>query len=139
MATQWSERHARGERGVYCLFLKTDQAIEDIYAELTREGVNVSQPERTRFKWMFGLLEKKLPWQFILLPKISGTPIELGIIQYDEGAEKKFKPFMVPNAEDKGILGLAEARIVSQMKDKASTWLENISRFTGQALPLKLV
>ena len=136
---QWSARHARGDRGVYCLFLKTDQAIEALYAALTSEGTNASQPERTRFKWMFGWLEKKLPWQFILLPKIPGTSIELGIIQYDEGAEKKFKPFMVPNAEDKGVLGLVEARIVSRAKDEAAAWLETISRITGQELPLKLV
>ena len=136
---QWSERHARGERGVYCLFLKTNQAVNDIYAALIREGINVSRPERTRFKWMFGLLEKKLPWQFILLPKIPGTPVELGIIQYDAGAEKKFKPFMVPNTEDKGLLGLVEARVVSRAKDEAAAWLETLSRITGQELPLKLV
>ena len=135
---QWSARHARGDRGVYCLFLKTDQDFDDLHAAFTRGGVHASQPERTRFKWMFGLLEKKLPWRFMLLPPVPGTPVELGVIQYDRGAEAKFRPFMVPNAEDKGLLGLEKATVVSGNRDEACAWLENLSRILGQALPLNV-
>ena len=134
---QWSARHARGDRGVYCLFLRTNQNIDDLHAAFTREGVPTSLPERTRFRWMFGLLEKKLPWRFMLLPPVPGTPVELGVIQYDSGAEGKFRPFMTPNAEDKGLLGLERATVVSGSRDEAHAWLENVSRVLGP-LPLNV-
>ena len=135
---QWSARHARGDRGVYCLFFETDQDIDDLHAALERKDISASQPERTRFKWIFGLLEKKLPWRFMLLSPIPGTPVELGVIQYDSGAEAKFRPFMVPNAEDKGLLGLEGATVVSRSRSEACAWLENVSRILGQTLPLSV-
>lgn len=135
---QWSARHAKGDRGVYCLFLKTNQAIHDLYDKLSNEGIKPSKPERTRFKWMFGLLAKKLPWQFMLLPKIPGTPIELGIIQYDAGAEEKSKPYMVPNAEDRGLLGLDRAIVSSEDREVASQWLGEVSRILGQELTVAI-
>ena len=135
---QWSERHAQGDRGIYCIFLKTNEPIEQLHAKFLSEGIKATEPERTRFKWMFGLLEKKLPWQFMLLPNIPGTPIELGIIRYDEGAEKKHKPFMVPNTEDIGIVGLSRAVVYSEHCDEAKTYLERIGRIVSEDIPIEL-
>ena len=136
---RWSRRHAEGERGVYCLFLKIDETVEALYERLTAAGLSPSEPERTRFKWLFGLLEKKLPWQFILLPQIPGTPVELGFIHYDTGAEAKAKPYMVPNTEDVGMTGLTGAAVLSREPSEASAWLETLAEAVGRTLPVHVL
>ena len=135
---QWSARHANGDRGVYCIFFKTDENIYKLYNKFLGSGVQAAEPERTRFKWLFGLLEKKLPWQFMLLPKIPGTPVEIGIIQYDGGAEKKSRPYMVPNTEDVGLTGLSKARVYTEQHSEAQTYLETIRRLSSQDVALEL-
>ncbi|MFG6096420.1 hypothetical protein SPB21_14265 [Leptothoe sp. ISB3NOV94-8A] len=135
---QWAARHAQGERGVYCVFFKVNEDIHQLYKNLKGANILVNEPERTCFKWMFGLLEKKLPWRFMLLPKIPGTRIELGIIQYDKGAEKKYAPFMVPNTKDKGIVGLRSACIYTDQVDEADAYLEEVGRLVNQTVPIQL-
>lgn len=135
---QWSARHARGDRGVYCIFFKTNEDIHGLYKKLLGSGVQATEPERTRFKWLFGLLEKKLPWQFMLLPEIPGTPVELGIIRYDEGAEKKSRPYMVPNTEDIGLTGLSKACVYTERQSEAQAYLETIHRTISQEVSLEL-
>ena len=98
----------------------------------------MTEPERTRFKWLFGLLEKKLPWQFMLLPGIPGTPVELGIIRYDAGAEKKNKPFMVPNTETEGIVGLDTAYVSSEESKKARGYLERLQHLLARDMPVHI-
>ncbi|GGX62657.1 hypothetical protein [Saccharospirillum salsuginis] len=136
---QWADRHREGERGTFCLFLKVDRNIDDVYRQLVDSGVEATAPERTRFKWLFGLLEKKLPWRFITLPKIPGTDIELGIIEYDEGAERKFEPFMVPNGTEVGLTGLSNPVIQSFHSDLAEQWLAQIQTAIGEPLPIAVV
>lgn len=135
---QWAQRHARGDRGVYCIFFKVQEDVHKLYQKFVQQNIDVTEPERTRFKWLFGLLEKKLPWQFMLLPNVLGTAVELGIIRYDDGAEEKHKPFMVPNTADKGITGLSRATLHTTKYHEAQQYLEHIQHIMGQTLPLHL-
>lgn len=135
---QWASRHTQGDRGVYCVFFKVSEDIYQLYKNLKGASIDIMEPERTSFKWMFGLLEKKLPWRFMLLPRIPGTPIELGLIQYDKGAEKKYEPFMIPNTKDKGILGLSNACIYTSQIEEANAYLERVSGLVNQTIPIQL-
>jgi len=136
---QWSARHARGDRGVYCVFVKTGRDLDELTAELVSAGIEVSEPERTRFSWFFGLLEKRMPWRFVLVSGIPGTSIEIGIIRYDEGAEDRFKPYMVPNAEDSGFEGLIRAFVETSERDAASDALTALGAALGDELPITMV
>lgn len=55
----------------------------------------------------------------VRLPKIPGTDIEIGFIEYDEGAFKKFSPYMVPNSTDVGITGVETCLILSSDTEAA--------------------
>lgn len=132
----WAVRHADGDRGSYCLFLKTTIPIDEVYQRLKGAGFSISEPERTSFKWFFKLFQKKLPWRFALTSKIPGTEIELGFIEYDKGAEAKFAPFMVPNSNENGINSIARAKILSKELDLARAWLIKLQETLGQPIGL---
>ncbi len=132
----WADRHADGDRGSYCLFLKTTIPIEYVYQRLKAAGFSISEPERTSFKWFFKLLQKKLPWRFVLTSKIPGTEIELGFIEYDKGAEAKFAPFMVPNSSENGINSITRAKILSTELDLAKAWLVEVQEALGKPIGL---
>ena len=132
----WAERHANGDRGSFCLFLKTTIPVDDVYRRLKDAGVAISEPERTSFKWFFKLFQKKLPWRFSLTSKIPGTEIELGFIEYDKGAEAKFAPFMVPNSSENGINSIAHARILSTEVDLTKSWLVKVQEALDEPIGL---
>lgn len=135
---QWSKRHEEGERGVYCIFFHSPVSLDHLYSKVTEAQIAASKPERTRFKWLFGLLEKRLPWRFTVLPKIPGTDIEIGFIEYDEGAFKKFSPYMVPNCTDVGITGIKRCSILSSDTELAECWLRKLESIVGAQLPITL-
>ena len=134
----WADRHVNGDRGSFCLFLKTTIPVDDVYHRLKGAGFTISKPERTSFKWFFNLLQKKLPWRFSLTSKIPGTKIELGFIEYDKGAEEKFAPFMVPNSSKNGINSIARAKILSTEIDLARSWLIKIQEVLGEPIGLAM-
>lgn len=135
---QWSKRHEEGERGVYCIFFHSPLSLDHLYNKVTEAEIAASKPERTRFKWLFGLLEKRLPWRFTILPKIPGTDIEVGFIEYDEGAFKKFSPYMVPNSTDVGITGIETCLILSSDTEAAERWLHKLESIVGAQFPITL-
>ena len=133
---QWAERHASGDRGAYCIFFKVDRRITEMHQELTANGIRANEPERTSFRWLFGLLEKKMPWQFMLLPKIPGTGIELGFIAYDAGVENKMTPYMVPNGTDVGLSGMSGPTAYSNDPQRAQLWIEQVQSAIGDSIEL---
>ncbi len=99
---EWVQRHLAGEHGAYCVFFRVDRDLEAIAQSLAQANIAHGVIEQTRFKWLFGLLEKRLPWRYLILPPLPGSRIEIGLIQYEPGAAEKNKPYMVPNGEDVG-------------------------------------
>lgn len=136
--SEWAARHAAGERGAYCLFFRTDEDIAALYERFTAAGLGAKAPERTSFKWLFGLLSKKLPWRFTLLPKMPGTGLELGFIQYDASAQAKTKRFMVPNTEEAGLLGYQEAEVFSSDITAAQAYVIEVAEALNQVLPIRV-
>lgn len=135
---KWAKRHSVGERGAYCIFFKLTTPISVLNQTLQNSGIIVTQPERTEFKWFAGLLTKKLPWQFCLTSKIPGTNIEVGFIEYDDGAEQKFAPYMVPNSTDIGLTGLTKPTVYSNEPNEARHWLEKLQAIIGCTVNLSI-
>lgn len=135
---QWAKRFADGDRGTFCIFFKIDFPISELHAQLKDDGFSVTQPERTEFKWFFGLFKKSLPWRFFLTSRVPGTDIELGFIEYDTGAERKFAPYMVPNTREVGLKGLSSPTINSSAPGQSEIWLDRLQNVIGDTLNLSV-
>lgn len=134
----WVKRHKNGDRGAYCIFVKSKDSIDELHNKLAGAGIAVTQPERTTFKWFFNLLEKRLPWRFFITPKIPGTNVELGFIQYDEGAEEKFAPYMVPNSSENGVTGIANTILYTRELQAAEQWLNKVQDALGDKISISI-
>lgn len=119
----WVEKHRKGSRGIYCLFLATER-LDKLYSDLLDNGLRVFGPKRTVFKFLF--FKESLPWRYILLPEIPGTDMQIGFIQYDSGAEDKFRPHMVPNAKENGIKGISQARVDLPLWNESLDFLSKV-------------
>lgn len=119
----WVEKHRKGKRGIYCLFLATER-LDELHNNLLDNGLSVFGPERTVFKLLF--FKKTLPWRYILLPEIPGTDMQIGFIQYDSGAEEKLKPYMLPNAKENGIKGISQAQVELPLWDEGLNFLKKV-------------
>lgn len=106
----WVDKYNTGKRGLFCIFLKTDD-IQGMANELSARGVSVQGPERISFKALFGLVRKNLPWQVLYLPAIPGTDLEIGFIQYDPDPKDRIKQYLVPNSDENGITGVHSATV----------------------------
>jgi len=135
----WAKRHAKGERGTFCILFKIQSPISDLQKKLRDAGYRVTEPERTTFKGFLGLFEKQLPWRFCLTSKIPGTNIELGFIEYDAGAEEQIKPYLVPNGADVGLTGLSRSTIYSDQPMKTNQWIRDLQLILGEKLNLSVV
>ncbi len=122
---RWVERHHRGKRGLYCLFLATDD-IDATAARLRAEGLAVEGPERITFRALFGLLKKSMPWRVLYLPPLPGTEVEIGFIDYDPDPTDRMKGFMVPNADENGIPGVTAARMCLPLSTETRACLHRI-------------
>ena len=122
---RWVERHHRGRRGLYCLFLKTDR-LDDMLTRLRGAGIAVSDPERVTYRAFFGLFRKTMPWRMLYLPPIPGTDLELAFIAYDPDPKDVMKAHMVPNADANGITGVHDARLRLPLTDAARDFLQRI-------------
>ena len=119
---RWVERHQRGQRGLYCLFLKTDR-LDGVRVHLQEPGISVSNPERVTYRAFIGLFKKTMPWRMLYLPPIPGTDLELAFIQYDPDPKDVMKAHMVPNADDNGVTGIHNARLHLPLTDDARDFL----------------
>lgn len=121
----WVEQYNQGKRGIYCIFLVTDK-LDDVSQSIKTAGIEVQGPERISFKALFGLIKKTLPWRLVYLPKIPGTSLEIGFIQYDPDPKDRIKQFLVPNSDEKGIVGIPSATIFIPLNDEAIKFLTKI-------------
>ena len=130
---RWVERHHRGKRGLYCLFLKTER-LDDLLIGLRAAGIETSDPERVTYRAFFGLFKKTMPWRTLYLPPIPGTDLELAFIAYDPDPRDVMKAHMVPNADENGITGVHDARLRLPLTDEARDFLRRVfPRATGTA------
>jgi len=121
----WVIRYNRGTRGLYCVFLMTDE-IEQLAVDLKNRGLDVSEPERISFSACFGLIRKTLPWRLIYLPPVPGTEFELGFIQYDPDPKDRIKKYLVPNSDEVGIDGIHSAAISLPLNHQAVDFLRKV-------------
>ena len=122
---RWVERHHQGQRGLYCLFLKTDR-MDDLFGSLRAADIAVSNPERVTYRGFFGLFTKTMPWRMLYLPPIPGTGLELAFITYDPDPKDVMKAHMVPNADENGITGIHDARLCLPLKNEARDFLMRV-------------
>jgi Glyoxalase-like domain len=122
---RWVSSYNAGKRGVFCLFLQTND-IRSVANRLRADGLSIDGPKRQNFKGFFGLFKKTLPWELIYLPPIPGTDLEIGFIQYDPDPKDRIKQFLVPNAEENGIDGITSAEVVLPLSSEAREFLQQI-------------
>lgn len=136
---RWSQRYFNGERGSFCGFLRVDENgdLDALYQRLQARGIKVTEPERTSFKWFFGLFKKTMPWRYILTECIPGSLLELGFIQYDRGALDKFIAYMIPNASEHGIQGMDKLRLYSHQYREAMDYLKRLESILETGLPIE--
>lgn len=138
---KWVQRHHTGKRGVYCIFLVTDD-LSAIANSLSVHGVPIQGPERISFRAFFGLFKKTLPWQLIYLPEIPGTHLEIGFIQYDPDPKDRIKQFLVPNSDERGIMGISAATVHLPLDERSREFLKRVfpgiqENGHGLSVPLK--
>lgn len=121
----WVARHQRGVRGLYCIFLKTDR-LDELAARLREASLAPAGPERISYRAFFGLFRKSMPWRVLYLPPVPGTDLEISFIEYDPGSQDAFKPHMVPNADENGVVGVSSATVRMPFSSEARPFLAKL-------------
>ncbi len=106
---EWVERFNRGERGISCIFLRTED-LDSLFNRLLKADVPCSI-EKTRFKVFFGLMTMEMPWRYIKMTPIPGTHLDIRFIQYDASSWDHYRKYMKPNAREFGVDGIWEAQV----------------------------
>lgn len=121
---EWVKQYHQGSRGIIALFLLTDE-LNNIRNGLAERGIAVSEPERIRFRWFFGLLKKTLPWKMVYTDPIPGTNLQISFIEMDSPrAMKQMRKYMVPNSREKGIDGIHKATVKFPFTQEAIHYLQ---------------
>lgn len=121
----WVTQYNLGKRGLYCIFIKTEN-LDDVTHGLRERGLDFKGPERISFKAFFGLIKKVLPWRMIYTPPIPGTDLEIGFIQYDPDPKDRIKQYLVPNSDEKGISGISSGIVSIALKDEVVEFLTKL-------------
>ena len=121
-AQSWVERYNKGNRGIYCLYLRAKN-LERLQSDLAVRGI-MSSMEKTTYKTFFGLFTVTKPWQYLRLPPIPGSDFEIGFFDCDEVAAKKVRPQMKPNSMHNGIMGISDVDIMLPDYSGAVTFLK---------------
>lgn len=122
---RWVVNYNAGKRGAFCLFLQTSD-IRSVANRLCANGFSIDGPKRLSFKGFFGLIKKTLPWELIYLPPIPGTDLEIGFIQYDPDPKDRIKQYLVPNADENGIIGIPSAEVSLSLSEEARQFLQKL-------------
>lgn len=120
----WVERYNRGTRGTYCLFLHANN-LERLQSELAVRGIQ-SSVEKTSFKTLFGLYTVTMPWQYLRLPPIPGTELEIGFFECEESFRKKYREHVSPDTVQNGIAEISDVDILLPALDEAIPLLKEI-------------
>jgi hypothetical protein len=121
----WVDLYFENKRGAVCIFFK----VPDIHAvadHLKEAGFPNSTPQRISFKYFFGLFAKTLPWQLIYTPTLPGTNIQLGFISYDPDPKDRMKTYMVPNADEYGIIDIHSVHLETEAFKECALFLSKI-------------
>lgn len=118
---EWTDQYLQGHRGLIGFALEVDN-IDETWQKIHNLHIPISPPEPLRFRWMFNLLTRTMPWRNAYLPPFSGVPFQFFLQQMDNQKAKSFmEQYMVPNSRDEHINGIAEVVIYGQLtpEDKA--------------------
>lgn len=119
---QWLERYQRGVRGIYCIFLAS-QDLAGLAEKLRAQGFD-AKAERSSFVDVNGT-EYPFPWRHLYMPPIPGTDVELSFIQYDS-PRLALREIFEPNSDKNGFTGIQSAELSLPMSNEAKTFLKKI-------------
>jgi hypothetical protein len=118
----WIDRYKRGVRGIYCLFIATND-IELLEKELRMRGLEV-KAERSSFFDATGS-EHPFPWRQIYMPPIPGSDVEVSFIQYDS-ARADLREIFEPNSDKNGFTGIFSAELSIPGLEESRSFLKAI-------------
>ncbi|HHX67841.1 MAG: hypothetical protein WAO56_07425 [Miniphocaeibacter sp.] len=128
--SEWTDRFNQGHRGMICLMLDIE-SIELLYENLTKKGIEISQPNWLEFKWFFNLFTRKMPWKNAYLPFFEKVPFQIGFQQLkDEKTRDFMNQYAIPNSRDNGISGINEIIISGEFSDTDFKLLQSIFDLT---------
>ena len=99
----WVDLYNEGHRGLICIMLDVDN-INEVYENFKSKNISITNPEYLKFKWLFNLLTRTMPWQNSYIKFFEGIPLQIGFQQMkDDEARNFMKQYMVPNSYENGI------------------------------------
>ena len=102
----WVDLYNEGHRGLICIMLDVDN-INEVYENFKSKNISITNPEYLKFKWLFNLLTRTMPWQNSYIKFFEGIPLQIGFQQMkDDEARNFMKQYMVPNSYENGISGI---------------------------------
>lgn len=102
----WVDLYNEGHRGLICIMLDVDN-INEVYENFKSKNISITNPEYLKFKWLFNLLTRTMPWQNSYIKFFEGIPLQIGFQQMkDDKARNFMKQYMVPNSNENGISGI---------------------------------
>ena len=102
----WVDLYNEGHRGLICIMLDVDN-INEVYENFKSKNISITNPEYLKFKWLFNLLTRTMPWQNSYIKFFEGIPLQIGFQQMkDDEARNFMKQYMVPNSYENGINGI---------------------------------
>ncbi|MGN1400997.1 MAG: VOC family protein [Bacillus sp. (in: firmicutes)] len=114
----WTTKYLNGHRGLIGFALEVED-IDLTYQKLLSHNVHASSPEPLRFRWLFNLLTKTMPWRNSYLPELKGVPFQFFLQQLnDEKAKSYMEQYMVPNSRDHDIEGISEVVIYGELTEE---------------------
>lgn len=94
----WVDLYNEGHRGLICIMLDVDN-INEVYENFNSKNISITNPEYLKFKWLFNLLTRTMPWQNSYIKFFEGIPLQIGFQQMkDDEARNFMKQYMVPNS-----------------------------------------
>ncbi|WP_373208081.1 hypothetical protein [Clostridium paraputrificum] len=94
----WVDLYNEGHRGLICIMLDVDN-INEVYENFKSKNISITNPEYLKFKWLFNLLTRTMPWQNSYIKFFEGIPLQIGFQQMkDDEARNFMKQYMVPNS-----------------------------------------
>lgn len=67
-----------------------------------------------------------MPWRHIITPKIPGTDIEIGFIEYDPDPRDIVKRYLIPNADQNGINGIRSVKFCLPLTENVRAYIKTL-------------
>ncbi|MGL5353720.1 MAG: hypothetical protein ACRDA5_10435 [Clostridium sp.] len=109
--SDWVDLYNNGHRGLVCIMLDVEN-IDELYANLISQNIEVTKPEHLKFKWFLNLFTRVMPWKNCYVNFLEGIPLQIGFQQMNDAKSREFmNEYMVPNSRDNSITGISKVRI----------------------------